>query len=169
MSCSAVSRRSGRGRGVNVARGTETSPDSDRPALVQPAVPAAVQDAHPVVSVIAQRPPEPGRVLAPGVIDGDHMSRIADAPLGHRLGEPPRRRDLDRHRVVRIDNVAGPVDVDRARDMPGEVLLAGSPVLGLVDARADRPGHHVSPHIHDPDVRVVQVFRQPIGRDEHVF
>ena len=103
------------------------------------------------------------------MIDGDHMGLVADAPGGHRLGEPSRRRDLDGNRIVGVGDVGRPVDVDRAGDVRRQVLLACAPIIGLLDARRNRTGHHVSPDVDDADVRVAQVLRQPLGRDEEAL
>ena len=140
----------------------------DGPSLVDPAVPAPLEHADGVVAVVVQGPPEPGGELAAAVVDGDDVGLVADPALGHRLGESLRRGDLGGDRIVGVDDVAGPVDVDRARDVAGEVFLRRPAVVGVLDARLQRAGDDVAPHVDHADVGVVEVGFQPVGRDEQV-
>ena len=87
----------------------------------------------------------------------------------HRLGKSLRRRDLHRHRIVGIGNVAGPVDIDRPGDMTGKVFAARSPVVSLLDPRRRGSGHDMSPHVDDPQIGVAQMLGQPFGRDDKVY
>ncbi len=112
----------------------------DRPPLFDPRVPAAVEHTNIVVAVVTQGPPQAGRELPARMIDGDHMRLVADAPLGHRLGEPSRRRDLHGDRIVGVDDVGRPVDVDRAGDVAGQVFIARTTIVGLLDAGRDLAG-----------------------------
>ena len=118
-----MAREAGTRAGVKRRRSDLGLSGFDRTALLDPAAPAPVENADRVVAVAGQGPPEPGGELAPHVIDGDDVSGVADAPLRHRLGEQLRRRRLGRDRVVGIHDVAGPVDVDRARDVRRQVFV----------------------------------------------
>ncbi len=73
--------------------GTATGPGSDRTFFVDPAVPAAVEDAHGVMAVVGQGPPEAGGELAPmwstAITWVESLIR-----LGHDLGESGRGSDL---------------------------------------------------------------------------
>ena len=99
----------------------------DRPTLVDPAVPAPLEHADGIVTMVVQGPPEPRSKLASGVIDGNDVSLVANSPHGHGLGESSRRGDLGGNRIVRVDDIPGPVDVDGSRDVSGHDILPAHP------------------------------------------
>jgi hypothetical protein len=151
---------------MEVGAGVRDGPGLDFPALLDPAVPAAVEDAHGVVSVKAQGPPESGGELAPHVVHGDDPSGVADPAARHRLGEPVGLRELRRDGVGRVDDVAGPIDVDGTRDVSGQVFVDRTPVRRLLHARLQGPRRHVAAHVDHAQVRVVEMVVEPAGGDE---
>ena len=88
------------------------------------------------------------------MVDGDDMGLVADPALGHGLGESLGRCDLGGNRVVEIDDVTGPVDVDRAGDVRRPGTRPCAPVVGVFDARFERTGDHIAAHVDDAEVRL---------------
>src|SRR5204862_76764 len=78
------------------------------------------------------------------------------------------RRELRRDRVVGIDDVAGPVDRDGARDVRRAILVEGATIGRLLDPRFEGPGRDVPPDVDHAQVEIVQVLLEPGGRDERV-
>lgn len=102
------------------------------------------------------------------MIDGDDVGRVANAPDRHRFGEPRGGSDLCGDGIVGIDDVPGPVDVDSAWDMTGEVLLGGAAVGCRLDARLEGGRRDVAAHVNHPNTGIAQMAFEPIGRDQQV-
>ena len=120
------------------------------------------------MAVVGQGPPEPGGELAAHVVHGDDPGRVADPAPRHRLGEPAGGGDLGGHRVVRVDDVGGPVDEDGARDVAGEIFVLRPPVGRLLDAGFEGAGRHVASDVDHAEVGIVEVVLQPVGADQWV-
>ena len=135
-------------------------------SLLDPAVPAALKHADRVVTIIVERPPEPGRELTARVVYRDDMGFVTDPALRHGRGESLGRRDLHRDRVVKIDDIAGPVDVDRTRDVCSQIFLVSATVVGMLNARLQGASDHVATHVDNPDLGVIEVSDKPFGRDQ---
>ena len=140
----------------------------DEASLLDPAVPAPLKHADRVVTIIIERPPEPGRKLTARVVHRDHMGLVADPALCHGRGESLRGRDLRRYWVVEIDNVAGPVDIDRTRDVRSQVFPQRAPVVGVLDAWLQWASDHVATHVDNPDFGVIEAGAKPFGRDQKI-
>ncbi len=138
------------------------------PAFIDPSVPTPLEHADLVVAMVCEGPPEPARELSPAMVNGDDVGLIADPALGHRLREPLRRCDLSRDRVIEIDDVPSPVDIDRGRDVSMKVFIRRSTIVGVFNTRFDRPGHHITAHVDHAQVGLIQVGVQPLGRDEEI-
>jgi hypothetical protein len=73
------------------------------------------------------------------VVVGDDQILVADPELAGAGSEPISSRDLNRHRIIGVDEVVFPVDEHRAGDMPGRILG----VLGVRQRRAGMPPPHI--------------------------
>src|SRR5215207_10466339 len=72
------------------------------------------------------------------------------------------RSDLHGDGIFGVDDIAGPVDVDRTGDVALVVLIARGQVLSLLAAVPEVPFLHVPANVHDPDTGLVQVFGEPL-------
>ena len=130
----------------------------DRTSLCDPPRPAAIQQPHPGVAVIVERPPEPRRDGATVVVH-DHQVVISDPePLHERL-ESLRASHAHVDRGGGLHDVVGPIHEHGT----GNVALVIGRALGQIPGlrgigRLDDP-----PDIHHPDSRVVQPPGEPIG------
>jgi hypothetical protein len=140
----------------------------DLAPLFDPAIPAAVEHRHGLVTVVEEGPPKARGELAPHVIDGHDVRFVADPPRGHRLGEPLGTGELRGDRVLQVHDVQRPIDVDGPRDVAREILAPGAAIRGFFDTFSDLFGNHISAHVHDAAMRVFQVLGQPVGGHEWV-
>ena len=115
-----------------------------RPSAM-PLGPAAVQDAHVRVAEQAEHPQRVGGPPVVAVAVEDDGGVPGDAALAADLGEPGAVDVVPGDRVVQL---GVPVDLDRARDVPGVVE------------------QHVLVGLDDDEAGVAQVGGQPVGGDQ---
>ena len=128
----------------------------DRSFLINPAIPAPLKHADRFMTIVGEGPPEPGGKLASIVIHGDDVGAVANAALGHRLGESTRRGNLSGNGIVRVNDITSPVDLNGSRDVTGQVPSGG---LGSRHGPRLVPGvgHDVSSHVHHAQISLVQM------------
>ena len=93
-------------------------------------------------------------------IIGNNQVLIADTQTSHHLGKAGGGSHLCLHDIVRINNVAAPVDVQSARNVALLVFITSANVLCVLHAIVLHRTH-IAAHIDNTQVRVIQVFSQP--------
>ena len=126
------SRRGVKTRGLGCA-----SPVSSRPAFLDPSRQAAVENAHVLDAVSAQRPPDPRRgIEAERVID-DEAHAVAEAERGHRLGERVRFRQHVRQVLIVVGDQVDVEEHGVRNVLLPELGRAGASGIGQMPGRVD--------------------------------
>ena len=126
-----------------------------RPALGDPLLQPAVEDRDVAGTEVAQHEPAACRRAQGRVVIDDDAVAAADSDLFHCPSELSGTRQ---HVGCRIGGVADRIDVEEDR--------AGNMRLQIVFAAASVRRRHVQAAVDHGQVRFVEMFREPLGRDE---
>src|SRR5579872_869664 len=111
--------------------------------------------------IILERPPQPCSELRGWMsIVSNYQMLIADTQSPQQLSELLRRSNLRLYLIVEINNIAAPINIERPRNMPLLVFIASAYIQSILDAIALH-STHIATHIHDTQMRVVQMLYQP--------
>src|SRR3954454_4511692 len=106
------------------------------------------------MAVVVQSPPEAGSKLRGRMrIIGYDQMFIANPQTAHQLSKTRRRSNLRFHRLVRVNNIAAPIDINSARNMLLLVVFRRSYVMRFLETfpmlALTLNGANISAHIHN--------------------
>src|SRR5579875_231965 len=129
-----------------------------RALLTQPLVQAAVEHDDIGMAVVVERPPEAGGELRCWMRVIGHDKRVvSDTQASHDFSKTLRRCDLRFNRVVEVNDVMAPVDIDRAGNMALFVFSPCADIFRVLHAVAYN-STYIAAHIDDTKLRVMKML-----------